>query len=363
MGGEIDDQREAEDRRQPDRQAGEPGGHRRFDDGDAEQHQEPHQPADGQVAVADVPAVEMQVGVGEDDEGGGKEHLRAGAPDLVLAGQDVDHPVPEAEVDAEIDQHRPCQRCGRREHRRTLDDEDDRQEQREQAGDAEHDAAVERIAVHRVLVGIGVPQIELRQRVGAKLGDEGDHRAGIEGDAEDIRFLAVLPVGREALARSDVGDARGAEVGPEDAGSREPEMGRDQQPVDLLVAVVGEGEDRPVGAAAGRLLSPDLDPPDDAVWAGSGRNLDTVVGLVEELDHAREIERPAVERHADRLQRTGSRHGQRRRDDGEEQDGDQTHMGQTSLRRWGDSPISKCTLRTKQGSRRRHVRGSSRTRP
>ncbi len=58
--------------------------------------------------------------------------------------------------------------------------------QRQQAGDADHDALVERERVDLVLVGVGLPQIELRQLVGAQFGDEGDDGAGIERDAEDV---------------------------------------------------------------------------------------------------------------------------------------------------------------------------------
>ena len=61
-------------------------------------------------------------------------------------------------------------------------------------------------------------------------------------------------------------------------------MRRDDQAVDLLVAVVGEREHRPVGAAFARAH---LDAAHDAVGAGRGRNLDAVgVGLLA-LEHAR----------------------------------------------------------------------------
>ena len=109
VGGEIDDQREAEDGGDAERQAGDAGGNRGLDDRDAEEDGEADQPADGEVAVADVPAIEMQVGIGEDQKRRGEEDLGAGTPDLVGAGIDVDDLVPEAEVDAEIDENRPRQ--------------------------------------------------------------------------------------------------------------------------------------------------------------------------------------------------------------------------------------------------------------
>ena len=55
-------------------------------------------------------------------------------------------------------------------------------------------------------------------------------------------------------------------------------MRRDDQAVDLLVAVVGEREHRPVLAA---FAGAHLDAADDAVGAGRGRNLDAVaVGVL-----------------------------------------------------------------------------------
>ena len=79
-------------------------------------------------------------------------------------------------------------------------------------------------------------------------------------------------------------------------------MRGDQQPVDLLVAVVGEREDRPVGAAR-RIRRPHLDTPDDAVGAGCRRHLDAIAGLPEKLDGFGQVERAAVEGHVDRFKR------------------------------------------------------------
>src|SRR5690606_37019411 len=95
---------------------------------------------------------------------------------------------------------------------------------------------------------------------------------------------------------------RRPEVGPEQPGPGEAEMRGDQQPVDLLIAIVGESEDRPVGIALS-LLRADLDAADDAVGARRGRYLDLVVGLREKLDLAGQVQRPAVEGYADRLKR------------------------------------------------------------
>ncbi len=311
VGGEVDDDAEAGHGGEADREAGDAGRHRRLDHRYAEQDAEADQPADGEMAVAHVPSTEVEIGIGEDDQRGGEKYLRAGAPYLIAPWRDVDHPVPEAEVDAQIDQHRPGQRRGRREHGGALDHEDDGQEQRQQARDAEHDAAIERVAVDRVLVGVAVPQIKLRQVEGAQFGDEGDHRAGIEGDAEDVRLLARLAVGGESLAGRDRGNARSAEIGPQQAGPGQAEMRRHQQPVDLLVAVVGQRKHRPEGCAAAGLARLDLDAPHDAVRAGRRRHLDAVILLPVELDGLGQVEGAPVQRHRHRLQRVGGyRHGE-----------------------------------------------------
>ena len=67
----------------------------------------------------------------------------------------------------------------------------DPEEQRQQSGDADHDALVEGERIDRVRVGVRLPEIELRQVRRAQFGDEGDHRPGIERDAEDVRGRAV----------------------------------------------------------------------------------------------------------------------------------------------------------------------------
>jgi hypothetical protein len=118
-------------------------------------------------------------------------------------------------------------------------------------GDAEHDAAVQRVGVDRILIGVGFPQIDLRQVGCGEFGDKGDDRAGVERDAEYVVLAALDPVEREALARRDAENALRAQIGPEQAGSDEPEMRGDDQPVDLLVGDVGERKHRPVAGMAG----------------------------------------------------------------------------------------------------------------
>jgi hypothetical protein len=52
--------------------------------------------------------------------------------------------------------------------------------------------------IELVLVGVGFPEIELRHMLGAQLGDESDHRAGIERDAEHVSAGIVLAFRRIA---------------------------------------------------------------------------------------------------------------------------------------------------------------------
>ena len=70
-------------------------------------------------------------------------------------------------------------------------------------------------------------------------------------------------------------------------------MRHDDQPVDLLVAGIGEREDRPVGAALARAH---LDAADDAVRPGRGRDLDAVAVGALALDRVGEVDGGGVER-------------------------------------------------------------------
>ena len=231
------------------------------------------------MGVADVPAVEIEVGEQEYDQRCREDRFAGSAPDSFRAGAEVEDLAPEAEVDADVDQHGPAERGGCGEHHRALHDEQDGQEQREQAGDADDDAVVKREGVDLVLVGVGVPQIDLRQLVGAQFGDEGDDGAGIERDAENIGGGRVLPFRPVAGRRRDVDDARDAEVGPQHARARHAIARHDDQAVDLFVAGICNGDDGPVAAALARTHA---DAAHDAVGAGSGRNLDEVaVGFLD----------------------------------------------------------------------------------
>ena len=214
----------------------------------------------------------------------------ASPPYLLVAGRDLHQLVPEAEIDADIGQNRPCERCGGRKQRSALDDEQDGQEQRQKPGNAEQDAAVERVGIDRVLVGFRCPQIKLRQVVRGQFRHEGDDAVGVERDAEHVRVGAGLAVEGEALARRDRGDARRTEIRPDDAGTHETVVGRHDQPVDLLVGRVGDGEGRPVAGSLAVLVRLHLDAAHDAVRAGRGRDLHAFALVAQHLHGARKIE-------------------------------------------------------------------------
>ena len=166
--------------------------------------------------------------------------------------------------------------------------------------DADDDALVEGQAGGLPAVGVLVPEVELGHVGAAQLGDVGDGRAGIERDEELVGVRVLVALGPDALARRDGGDARAAEIGPDHAGIDQPEMRRDQDAVDLLVGVVGEREDDPVGPRAGvaRLHG---DAADDAVLAGRGRDLDQVAVRAVALDRGGQVDHRRVEGDAHRL--------------------------------------------------------------
>ena len=100
---------------------------------------------------------------------------------------------------------------------------------------------------------------------------------------------AVVALGPDALARGDRRDAGRAEIGPDHAGAGEAEMRRDQQPVDLLVGVVGEREDDPVRPRA-RLAGLHGDAADDAVASRGRGDADLVAVRAVALDHRGEVD-------------------------------------------------------------------------
>ncbi len=195
---EIDDERKAEYRNEEQRHARDARGDGRRKQRHRDQRAEKRQPADGDMGVAHMPAVEIEVGEQKNQERRCQDRFARGAPDALGARRHIEDFGPKAEINADIDQHRPAERRRGGEHDAAFDHEQDGQEESQQAGNADDDALIERKRVELVFVGVGLPQIKLRQIVGAQFGHEGNHGAGIERDAVDVGFGAVLPLGRIA---------------------------------------------------------------------------------------------------------------------------------------------------------------------
>ncbi len=98
----------------------------------------------------------------------------------------------------------------------------------------------------------------------------------VPGSSVTRKMSAVVfscRTGRSPERRRDAGDARQSEIGPEQAGADHAVMRHDDQPVDLLVGIIGEREHRPVGVGFARAH---FDAAHDAVGAGRGGDLDAV---------------------------------------------------------------------------------------
>ena len=324
MQRQIDHEDEAHHRDSRQRNARDARRHRRIINRDARQDRQQRQPADHHMGGAHMPAAEIEIGEEEDRERRGQKGLRAGAPDLVARAAAAQDPLPEAEVDADIDQHRPAERRGGGEDHGALHHEDDGEEQGQQAGDADDDALVEGEAGHLVLVGVRLPQIELGQVGRAQLRHIGDGGAGIEGQAEDVRVRALLALGRKALAGGDGGDAGGAKVRRDDARAHQPEIGGDNQSFDLLFGVVGEGEDDPVGLGA-RLARTHFDSAHDAVRARRGGDLEAVALRIIALEGVGKVDGLGVQRHAHGFHGSRRQGGAQQRQESEEKTLDAAH--------------------------------------
>ena len=311
------DEEQANARHGRDRDARHACGDRRVEHRERDDRRHQQEPGEREMGVADMPAAQVEIGEQENDQGCGDGRLDAGAPDPLRGVLEPEHLPPEAEVDADIDEHRPGERGGGGKDHRPAHDEHDRQEEREQARDADQDALVEREAGRLVLEGVRLPQIELRQRGGAQLGDIGHGRAGVERQAEHVGLVVVFPLGGLPLARGDRGDARRAEVRPDDPRADEAKMGGDDEAGQLLVGIIGQREHDPRRLGAG-LERAHLDASDDAVGARRGGDLNAVALSAVVLDGAGEIDRVGIGRHAHRLDRQRGAAG--RKDERDEQD-------------------------------------------
>ena len=323
MRREIDDQQEARARDGRERNMRDAGGDRGVVPGEPQQREQEDHPERHDMRGAHVPTVEIEVGEQKHHERGGQDRLGRGAPEPVGFHADAEGAREKAEVDADIGEDRPGERGGGGEDDRALDHDDDGEEQRQQAGNADDDALVERETCRAILVGVRVPEVELRQVGRAQLGDIGDGRAGIQRDAEDVGVRIVVGLRREALARRDRIDAHATEIGPDDSRSHQPEMWGDQQALDLLVGIVGEREHDP-GRARAFLLGAHFDTTDDAIRTWSGRDLQAVALGRIGFDGARQVDRLGIERHAHGFDRVGRQAFEGQNQDGQKQS-EKTH--------------------------------------
>ena len=175
-----------------DRDAGErhprnAGSNGRIEYGNGDQRRQRREPGDGDMRVTNVPARQIEIGKEKHQQCRRQDRLAAGAPYALGARRHVEYFAPETEVDADVDQNGPAERGRSRKHDRALHDKEDREKQREQTGDADDDAVVQGEGIDLVLVRIRLPQIDLRQFVGAQFGNEGNDRARIKREAKDVR--------------------------------------------------------------------------------------------------------------------------------------------------------------------------------
>ena len=119
VGGKIDDQREAEHRDEEQRHAGDAGGDRRRKQRHRHERAEERQPADGDVCIAHMPAVEVQIREQKYQQGRGQDRFARRAPDAFGARRHVEHLAPESEIDADVDRAPPS-RARRRPGNMTL---------------------------------------------------------------------------------------------------------------------------------------------------------------------------------------------------------------------------------------------------
>src|SRR5690606_30012416 len=104
-----------------------------------------------------VPAVEVEIGEQEHDQGCGEGNFGGRTPHLLVSGCDFYDLGEKAEIDADEGQHRPGQSSRCREHGGSLHDEQDGEEQGKESRDTDDYAAIERVGVDGVLVGVGFP--------------------------------------------------------------------------------------------------------------------------------------------------------------------------------------------------------------
>ena len=280
-----------------------------------------------------APAIEEQIDGQEQRQRPGDHHLGGGANHAIVRILDTEHLLPEAEIDAEIGQHRPAHGGGNGEHQRAADDEENGQKQCQQAGHAEHHAVIQRQTVGGVLIGFVLPQAQLRQGRPGQFDDIGDHGARIERETEQVGGRRRFTLGAEALARGDVDDTGLPEIGTEDARSAEHIVGRDQNPVELLIGIVGQRQNHPGGGLAG-LAGTHLDAADDAVGTRCRGDLQPLAMTRPGIDLAGQFDGAARWRDIDNLQRPRLWRHERCKERDSQDDRPRTSHRPAQVRRW-----------------------------
>ena len=133
-----------------------------------------------------------------------------------------------------------------------------------------------------------------------------------------------------------------SEIGPDQAGTDHAIMRRDDKAVDLLVAIVGEREHRPILAA---LAGAHFDAANDAVGTGRGRDLDAVVFGVLDIDRIGEIDCRRVGPHIDRFDRARGGHAEHGERDSDRQT---PRRDSQALKPGGAQKMPKVDLRGRQ---------------
>jgi hypothetical protein len=176
-----------------------------------------------------------------------------------------------------------------------------RQEDGEQARDAEHDAVEELPVAASLLVLERLPQQQARERFRRHLGHERHGLAGLDREAEDVGAVVLDALGHEANGGRHHLDAAGVEVGPHDArADRVVAIGR-QPALDRLVGGVGESEHEPAGIGARRGRA-HRHAAADAVEPCRGLDLQRIALAVMGLAEARDVDAIGIVVDADGLE-------------------------------------------------------------
>ena len=291
--GEAQDEQESDARDGGDGDFRHPRRDRGIIDRECDHGRHQHEPGEREMGVAHMPSAQIEVGEQEDDQRRADRRLDPGAPDSFRGVPEAEHLAPEAEIDADVGEHRPGERRRGGKNHRAADHEDDGQKQRQETGDADQNPLVQGEAGRLVLERLRLPQIKLRQVRRAQLRNVGHGRSGIESQAKNIGFRVVLTLWRCALACGDGRDSRRTEIRPNEPRADKAKMRRNNQPCELLLGIIGQREHDP-GRLRPRLERADFNPADDAVGAGRGRHLDAIALGAVTLDRPSEIDRVRI---------------------------------------------------------------------